>query len=159
MDRTWAHFSSLSWSPCLHPLLHAEDALNPCLCNWLRYARAEFPRQSPEGCHSSPVSTWWRDIEPLTTRLWLCPSSQFVIHLIHPSIPCFSSLEIRMKKCIIPVRALTVVRSFSVRSLLHLNTVTEEAGRQVPVTTILQLLALFQRPVLWWYINHFEHSD
>lgn len=34
------------------------------------------------------------DIEPLTTNLWLYPSSTFLIHWgVHPSNPCLSSLE------------------------------------------------------------------
>lgn len=36
-----------------------------------------------------------------------------------------------------------------VRGLLHLNTVTEEAGVQVPVITTFQLSAFFQLFIPW----------
>lgn len=88
------------------------------------------------------------DIEPLTTPLWLCPSSQFLIHLVHPSMLLqFGDQDEKVHHT--SKSSFTVVRSFSVRNLLHLNAVTEEAGRQVPAATILQLLALFQLLVLW----------
>lgn len=74
-----------------------------------------------------------------TDHISLAVSVQSIPYPPHPPNPCFPSLDEKVH-----VRAL--LRQWEVlvrRSLLHLNAVTEEAGWQVPVTTIFQLLAFF----------------